>query len=108
MVGLGGEFFYIIYLAVVGLGGKFFYIIYLAVVGPGVLQAASFLAAHRRLSCGSWIPERESSVVVVCGLSCSTALGILVPRPGIKPTSPALQSGFLTTGPPEKLLLCEF
>ena len=25
----------------------------------------------------------------------------LVPQPGIEPTSPALQSGFLTTGPPE-------
>ena len=92
----------------VSLGGEFFYIIYLAMVDLGVLQAASFLVAHRPLSCGSWIPEHESSVVVVYGLSCSTALGILVPRPGIKPTSSALQSGFLTTGPPEKLLLREF
>ena len=30
------------------------------------------------------------------------AYGILVPRPGIKPTSPALQGEFLTTGPPRK------
>ena len=30
------------------------------------------------------------------------ACGILVPRPGIKPTSPALQGGFLSTRPPEK------
>ena len=30
------------------------------------------------------------------------ACGILVPQPGIKPTSPALECGFLTTGPPEK------
>ena len=28
--------------------------------------------------------------------------GILVPQPGIEPTSPALEGGFLTTGPPEK------
>ena len=28
--------------------------------------------------------------------------GILVPQPGIGPTSPALEGGFLTTGPPEK------
>ena len=30
------------------------------------------------------------------------ACGILVPQPGIKPMSPALKGGFLTTGPPEK------
>ena len=33
------------------------------------------------------------------------AHGILVPQPGIKPTSPALEGGFLTTGPPEKFPL---
>ena len=32
------------------------------------------------------------------------ACGILVPRLGIKPMSPALQRGFLTTGPPGKSL----
>ena len=31
------------------------------------------------------------SVVVTCGISCPTACEILVPQPGIKPTSPALQ-----------------
>ena len=30
------------------------------------------------------------------------ACGILVPQPGINPVSPALQAGFLTTGPPGK------
>ena len=30
------------------------------------------------------------------------ACGILVPRPEIKPVSPALEGGFLTTGPPGK------
>ena len=33
------------------------------------------------------------------------ACGILVPGPGTKAASPALQSVFLTTGPPEKSLL---
>ena len=38
--------------------------------------------------------------LVAYALSCSAACGILVPWLGIKPTSPALQGGFLTTGPP--------
>ena len=42
------------------------------------------------------------SVVTVHRLSCSAECGILVPRPGIEPLSLALQSGFLTTGPPGK------
>ena len=29
-----------------------------------------------------------------------TACGILVPRPGTEPTSPAVEGGFLATGPP--------
>ena len=40
------------------------------------------------------------------GLSFSTC-GILIPWPGIIPTSPALQGEFLTTGPPQKVLLLE-
>ena len=32
------------------------------------------------------------------------ACGILVPRPGIKPTFPALEGGFFTPGPPGKSL----
>ena len=39
---------------------------------------------------------------MACGLSCPAACGILVPRPGIEPVSPALEGGFLTTGPPGK------
>jgi len=35
-------------------------------------------------------------------LSCSKPCRILVPQPGIKPASPALQGGFLTTGPEGK------
>ena len=39
----------------------------------------------------------HSSLVVVHGLSCPAAGRILVPRPGIELTSPALEGGFLTT-----------
>ena len=42
------------------------------------------------------------SLVVAWGLSYSEECGILVPRPGIEPMSPALQGRFLTTGPPGK------
>ena len=42
------------------------------------------------------------SVVVACRLSCFMTCGILLPQPGIEPTFPALQGGFLTTGPPGK------
>ena len=48
----------------------------------------------RIFCCGTW--------TWVCKLSSSVAHGILVSRPGIKPMSPALQGGFLTTGPPGK------
>ena len=44
--------------------------------------------------------------VAAHGLSYSEAHGVLVPRPGIDPESPALQGGFLTTGPPGKSLTC--
>ena len=47
------------------------------------------------LSCGAGV-----SLVVVCGLSCSVACGILVQWLGIKPMTPALEGAFLTTGPP--------
>ena len=70
-----------------------------------VLVAACrlFIAVRGLLSCcGMQVPEREGSVVTARGLCCPSACGILVPRPGIKPASPALQEGFLTTGPPEK------
>ena len=40
------------------------------------------------------------SVVMMHGLSCPAARGILVPQPGIEPMSPALAGGFLTTRPP--------
>ena len=36
----------------------------------------------------------------MCGLSYSTAYGILAPQSGIEPVSTALQGEFLTTRPP--------
>ena len=36
--------------------------------------------------------------------TCPVACGILVPRPGIEATTPALEGGFLTTGPPAEFL----
>ena len=62
------------------------------------------VAACRIFCCGTWTLEQADSVVVVGGLCCSAAYGMLVPWPGIKPTSPALQGGFLTTGPPGRSL----
>ena len=53
---------------------------------------------------GAHVRQSRGSVVRAHGLSCSTACGILVPRPGITPTSPALQGRFLTTGPPPEYL----
>ena len=43
--------------------------------------------------------QGEGSVTAALGLSCSSACGILVPRPGIKPASPASAGGFLVTRP---------
>ena len=43
-------------------------------------------------------------LVMSCGLSCSEAYGILVPRLGIEPVSTALEDEFLTTGPTGKSL----
>ena len=60
------------------------------------------------LSCGTRnlsLPCAGFSLVAARGLSCPAARGILVPQPGMEPTSPALEGGFLTTGPREKPLL---
>ena len=48
--------------------------------------------------------RHAGSLVDAHGLSCPVACGILVPRPGIEPASPALEGGFFTTGPPGKSL----
>ena len=65
-------------------------------------RAGSVVSAHGLSSCGAQALEHTGSVVVARKLSCPTACGILVSRPGIKPASPALKGGFLTTGPPGK------
>ena len=74
---------------------------------------ASFLVAEATLGCGAWAscrggfcccraraPGRVGSVVVLPGVSCSSMWDFS--RPGKEPVSPALASGFLTTGPPGK------
>ena len=49
--------------------------------------------------CSLW---HAGSLVEARGLSCPKACGILVPQPGIEPTSPALEGRFFTTGLPGK------
>ena len=49
--------------------------------------------------CSLW---HTDSLVAVHKLHFSMSYEILVPQPGIKPASPALQGRFLTTGPPRK------
>lgn len=66
----------------------------------------SYLSGIRCFSCGTWglhclLPHLllgyVDSLLVVGGLNCSAPCEILVPRSGIKPTSPALRGGSLTT-----------
>ena len=70
--------------------------------------------------CRAWSLGAQASVVVVCGLSscglralehrlssCGARASLLrgmwdLPGPGLKPMSPALAGGFLTTVPPGK------
>ena len=49
----------------------------------------------------------QASGVVAHGLSCPSAGEILVPRPGIKPMSPALVGRFLNIGPPVLYLVAQ-
>lgn len=48
----------------------------------------------RQISAGTQAPRRSwgagLSLAVACGFSCPSVCGLLVPRPGIKPVSPAL------------------
>ena len=68
-----------------------------------VVVCGLFIVACGLLSsCGAGALEHAGLVVAARRLSCFTACGILVPQPGIKPTSPALEGRFLTTGPPGK------
>ena len=71
--------------------------------GSSLWHAGSLVAAGGLLSsCGAQAPECAGSVVAARRLSCSTARGISFPRPGIEPSSPALEGRFVTTGPPGK------
>ena len=66
-----------------------------------LIVVASRVVEHRALVV--W-----ASVVVACGLSSRGSQAQLLygmcdlPRPGLKPVSPALAGGFLTTAPPGK------
>ena len=72
----------------------------------GLLPSYDVWASHcSGFSCGALALGRSGSLSVALRLSCSMACWSLVwdlPRPGIKPASPALADGFLTTGPPGK------
>ena len=72
-------------------------------VRASLWHVGSFVAACGLLSkCGSQVPECVGSVVISLRFGCPVACGILVPQPGIKLVSPALEGGFLTTEPPGK------
>ena len=74
---------------------------YLWHIGSFILQCGVFIVVQGLLSSyGIRAPEHVGSVVLVHGFSCSSAWGILVPWPGIKPESPAWKGRFLTPGLP--------
>ena len=95
---------------------KFFKIIYSAALGLS-RGTWDLLLQHA----GSSLLHSGFSLVEACGLSSCGAralermglvspqhVGILVPRPGIEPVSPALEGGFLTTGLRGKSLKVNF
>ena len=53
-------------------------------------------------ACGFGICGTQASLAAGYRLSCPVTCGILVPQPGIKPTSSALEGRFSTIGPPGK------
>ena len=79
---------------------KLIFKMYLSIFGCQLL-----VAAHRIFiaSCGIF-RQSTGTLCVVPQLGCSTACGILVSRPGIKAMCPALEGGFIITGPPGKSL----
>ena len=66
--------------------------------------------SFRIFCCGTQAPEHMGSVVLVEGLAAPAPGRILliVSQPRMEPVSPALQSGFVMTGPPGKSLLAVF
>ena len=77
----------------------FLVFIYLFIWPSRVLVASCeiFLCSTQLSRCG-----KQASIFVARWLSWSEASRTLTPRPGIESASPALQGGFLTTGPPGK------
>ena len=74
--------------------------------GKELSEVSSQLPAKSRSNFGSQAPERGFS-------SCGTRAQLLhgtwnLPRPGIKPLSPALAGGLFTTGPPGKSYCLNF
>ena len=65
------------------------------------LAASGLRCGTQDLRCAmrDLVVQRLDSLVVHRGLSCSWPRAILVPRPGIKPVSSALQGRFSATGP---------
>ena len=89
--------FYFIYLFF-----QYLFILFLAASG---LSCSTQGPSLPHMGSGMWALSLQRvgfSLVAACGLGCPTACGILVPRPGIEPPSPALEGRFLTTGPPGK------
>ena len=89
----------------------FFFFFFPAASGLSCSMRDLFVAARGPLSsCGVLV----FSLSLWCAgsrareLSCPRACGILVPQPGIKPVSPALEGRFFTARPPGKYPLCHF
>ena len=68
------------------------------------MLASAVAACSLSLIVAHGLQSMRASVVGVHRLRCSEACEILVPWPGIKPSSPALQAGLLTSGPSGKSL----
>ena len=82
----------------------FLIFIYLAASGLGCGTREASVAVLGLLSGGGAWALGLAGSVAGHGLSCPAAQGILVPRPGTEPSSPASEDGFLTTGPTWKSL----
>ena len=73
---------------------------YSLVAVQGLLIVVASRCEARALGTQASVVRLAGSIVVVHGLSCPIAYGILVDQG--EPISSALASGFLTTGPPGK------
>ena len=69
------------------------------------LACPSFFLSLADFGCAGSSLLHAGFLDMVPGLSCPEACGFLVPRPGIKSMSPALESRFSTTGSLEKYLV---